>query len=125
MPAIKATANTSGSLLFSLASGGPFKAAIDGLKVDNQSINDEKLQLYDCFTTDGSKANSDGSTQNAEDFQAIVASGKLRHQMTVPAGTFQSLGQEDLKEIDLMGDVYLVGSVTTSDCVVVAQYHLK
>lgn len=125
MPSIKATANTSGAVLWTPVSGGPLKGILQGLKIDNPTIYDEKLELLDCFSTDASKAVAAGAAQGAEDFVSQVASGKIRLQMTVPAGDFVSLGKEDLKEITFLGAAYVRGSTTTSDCVVVAQYSLR
>lgn len=123
MPAIRATANTSGAALWTPTSGSHWKAKLDGLKIDNQSPNAEKIELLDCFTTDPSKTNAAGATQNAEDFNTIVASGKIRLQVTVPPAEFVSLGEEDLKGHDFFGTVYVRGDTVSSDCVVVAQYH--
>lgn len=125
MPSIKATLDTSGAVLFTITSGAGLKGILKGLKIDNQSAYDEKIELLDCFTTDASKGVAAGAVQAAEDFLNIVASGKVRFQMTVPSLEFQSLGKEDLKEVSFFGKAYLRGSTTTSDCVVVAQYSLK
>lgn len=125
MPAIKATLDTSGAVLFTITSGAGLKGKLDGLKIDNQSAYDEKIELLDCFTTDASKGVAAGAAQGAEDFLGIVASGKVRLQMTVPSLEFQSLGPDDLKGIGFLGKAYVRGNTTTSDCVVVCQYSLK
>lgn len=122
-PAIKVTANTSGVALWN--ENEHKKGELQGLKVDNQSANPLKLDLLDCFTTDASKANSTGAVQAAEDFQTAVASGKIKFQMTVPAGDFVSLGKEDLREVSFLGKAYARGDATTSDAVVIATYKLK
>jgi len=123
MPAIRATANASGAVLWTPTSGSHWTAKLDGLKVDNQSPNVEKIELLDCFTTDPSKTNAAGATQVAEDFNTQIFSGKIRLQMTVPPAEFVSLGKEDLRGYDFLGTVYVRGDSTTSDCVIVAQYH--
>ena len=125
MPAITVTANTSGAQAWALTSGSAFKGHLEGLKIDNRSVNAEKIEGLDCFTTDASKTNAAGAAQAAEDFQSIVGSGKVRFQVTVPANEFVSLGKEDLKEINFLGTAYIRGSVTTSDCVVTVQYSIK
>ena len=124
MPAIKKTADTSGALLWEVVSGGPLRGILTGLKVDNPSAYDEKIELLDCFSTDAVKTTAAGAAQAAEDFASQVASGKIKLQMTVPSGNFESLGKEDLEEITFLGKAYIRGSTTTSDCVVVAQYKL-
>ena len=125
MPSIKQQANTSGLALWTPTSGAALKGYLKGLKIDNPSIYDEKIELLDCFTTDPSKSNAAGATQAAEDFYAIVASGKVRFQMTVPAGESVSLGKEDLEEVTFLGKAYVRGSVTTSDAVIIASYQLR
>lgn len=125
MPVAKQDAYTSGRLLFELVSGGPKRAILEGLKIDNQSIYDQKIELYDCFTTDGSRTAAAGATQAGEDFATNVLSGKVRLQITVPIGEFVSLPKEDLRGIEFLGKAYAVASTTISDCVVIAQYRLK
>lgn len=126
MPSIKSVsgAHTSGVLLFN---AHEHKVAdLVGLRIDNSSINNEKIELLDGFTTDAGKLNATGATQAAEDLgTTTVASGLIRLQMTVPAGEFQSLGKEDLREVVFLGAGYVRGSVNTSDCVVVASYKLR
>jgi hypothetical protein len=123
MPSIKQTANTSGALLWNEQSRK--KGYLEGLKIDNRSPSDEKIELLDCFTTDASITNATGATQAAEDFSTYVGSGKVRFQTTVPAGGAISLGKEDLKEVNFLGAAYVRGDLTTSDCVVICQYALR
>ena len=124
MPAVKQTANTSGLLLWNIHEHK--KGFLDGLTIDNQHTAEEKVNLYDCFTTDASKTGATGATQAAENLGTThPLSGKIRLQLTAPAGESVKLGQEDCKGIDFLGAAYVVGSVETSDCVVVAQYHLE
>lgn len=124
MPAIKVTANTSGAALWN---AHEHKIGIlEGLKIDNPTIYDEKIDLLDAFTTDASKLNSTGATVAAEDLgSTVLASGRVRLQMTVPLGESLSLGKEDLQEVTFLGKAYARGSTTTSDCVVIAQYKLR
>ena len=123
MPSIKTTANTSGLALWN--ENAHRKAELIGIKIDNQSAYNEKIELLDCFTTDASKTNAAGATQAAEDFSTYVASGKIRLQIPVPSGEFLGLGKEDLEEVTFLGKAYVRGDTTTSDCVVTATYRLK
>jgi hypothetical protein len=123
MPTVKATANTSGALLFNAHEHKV--AELVGLRVDNRASQDEKIDLLDCFTTDASKTNATGATQAAEDFETYVASGKIRFQLTVPTLEAISLGPSELEEVTFLGKSYVRGSYTTSDCVVVASYKLR
>jgi hypothetical protein len=123
MPTVKQICNTSGLALWSAHEHKV--AELVGLRVDNRSAQDEKIELLDCFTTDSSKTNSTGATQAAEDFETYVASGKIRFQLTVPTLEAVSLGPSELKEVTFLGKSYVRGSYTTSDCVVVASYKLR
>lgn len=123
MPAVKQTMNTSGLALWNEQTHK--KAELEGLKIDNRGVAEQKVDLLDCFTTDASKTNAAGATQAAEDFSTIVGSGRVRFQATVPPGEFVSFGKEDLKEVTFLGKAYVRGSATTSDAVCIAQYSLK
>ena len=124
MPSIKSVsgAHTSGVLLWNQETHKV--ADLIGLRVDNKSVNDEKIELIDAFDTVASKTNAAGATQAVESMNS-VASGRVRLQMTVPAGTFQSLGKEDLEEVTFLGTAYVRGSANTSDCVVICSYRLR
>ena len=116
--------HTSGSALWNIHEHK--KGELLGLKIDNQSIYNLKLELMDCFDSDAGKLGSTGATQAAEDLgDTAAASGKRRLQVTVPAGDFLSLGEEDLRGIEFLGAPKVIGSTVTSDCVVVAQYRMK
>lgn len=124
MPSIEQTAYTSGKALWNMHEHK--KGILDGLKIDNKSIYDEKISLYDGFTTDSSKTNAAGAAQASEDLgTSHVLSGKVRLQVTVPSGEFISFGKEDLQEITFLGKAWVMGDTTSSDCIVVAQYHLS
>lgn len=102
------------------------KAELEGLTIDNQHIAEETIKLYDCFTATSGKAGATGTAMSQEDLGTTnVLSGKVRLQMTVPAAETVKLGQEDCKGIEFLGKVSVIASVETSDCVVIAQYHLK
>ena len=102
------------------------KAELLGLTVDNQSIAEQTVKLYDGFDTDASKTGAAGATQAAEYLKLSgVTSGLIRLQLTVPAGETQKLGDEDCKGIEFLGRGTAVASTLTSDCVIIAQYRLK
>lgn len=125
MPAIQVQAYTSGHSGKLWSAHEHKKGELLGLTIDNQHTAEEKIQLYDCFTTDASNTGSTGATQAAENLGTTdVLSGKIRLQMTVPAGETQKLGREDCKGIDFLGKATAIASVETSDCVVIAQYKL-
>jgi hypothetical protein len=102
------------------------KGVLGGLTIDNKHTVQETVKLYDCFTTDASKTGSTGATQAAENFGTTnVLSGKVRLQVTVPAGEAQNLGENELKDIEFLGKATAIASVESSQCVIVAQYRLK
>ena len=120
-PSIQTDAYTSGRALWNEAKHK--RGELVGLKVDNRSAYVEELDLYDGFTTTASKTMAAGATQASEDLGATdVLSGKIRARITVPAGEFHSLGQEDLKEVAFLGKAWVVASTTTADCIIIAQY---
>ena len=124
MPAKDITANTSGAALWNeeLHKG----AELLGVTIDNKHTEPETLQLMDCFATDASKLGSTGADQAAEYLGVSgCASGRLRLQMTVPAGETQKLGEEDCKGIEFIGSAYGIGSVTNTNCVIICQYRFK
>jgi len=102
------------------------KAELLGLTVDNQSLADQKVQLFDGFDTDASKTGAAGATQAAEYLKLSgVTSGLIRLQFTVPTGESVKLGEEDCKGIEFLGRGTAVATSLTSDCVIIAQYRLK
>jgi hypothetical protein len=101
------------------------KAELLGLTIDNQHTAEEKIKLYDCFTTDASTTAA-GVTQASEDLGTThVLSGKIRLQLTVPTGESVKLGEQDCKGIEFLGKVTAIASAETSDCIIIAQYKLK
>lgn len=101
------------------------KAELLGLTVDNQHTTEEKIKLYDCFTTDASTTQA-GVTQAAEDLGTTnVLSGKIRLQLTVPTGETHKLGKEECAGIEFLGKVTAIASAETSDCIIIAQYALR
>ena len=100
------------------------KAELLGLTVDNQSLANQTVKLYDGFDVDASLT-SGGSVQAAEYLKLSgVGSGLIRLQLTAPAGETQKLGKEDLAGIEFLGRATAVASTLTSDCVIIAQYAL-
>ena len=126
MPAKQVQAYTSGHTGLLWNAHEHKKGILLGLTIDNQHSAEEKIKLYDCFTTDASKTGSTGATQAAENLGTThVLSGKIALQMTVPAGDTQKLGKEDCAGIEFLGKVTVIASAETSDCVVIAQYKLE
>jgi hypothetical protein len=124
MPAIKQDAYTSGRLLWTEAKHK--KATLTGLTVDNQGVSPETISLYDCFTAISGVWASGGAAQAQEDLGTTdVLSGKIRKQLTVPAGETAHLGDTDLKDLQFLGSVYVVASVTDTGCIITAQYQLR
>lgn len=120
----KQTANTSGLTLWNFHE---HKVGIlEGLQINNQSANVEKIQLYDQFVTDASKTMAADAAQAAESYgSGHPLSGICRVEVSVPAGEFLGLGKEDLPDVKFLGACAVVGSTQSSDCVVIAQYDLR
>jgi len=97
------------------------KGILDGLKIDNQSVYTEKINLKDAFSTDAGYT-SGGSAYSA---QALVSGSAInKFQITVAAGDVISLGEEDLKGLEFLGRATVVADTTTSNCIITGQYHL-
>jgi len=127
MPAIQKTA-VSGVLLWNEQAHK--KGELLGLTVDNQSDANITAKLYDCFTAISGVFASGGAAQAHEIFGgtsgiANCLSGKIREQLTVPAGETVKLGESECKGIDFLGSSYLVCNTTETGCVVIAQYKLN
>lgn len=120
----KQTGNTSGLVLWN-----PHKhkvGVLDSLKIDNQHDANLLIQLVDQFTTDASKTMAADATQAAEALgTGHPLSGLVRFQTTIPAGEFDSFGKDDLGSMKFLGGCAVVSSEETSDCVVIAQYHME
>ena len=124
MAAVKVTASTVGSALWNQAKHK--KAELIGLTVDNQGTAPNTIKLYDCFIAVSGKWSSGGATQSQEDLGSTnVLSGKVRAQLTVPAGETHKLSEDETKETNFLGKVYAVAGVTDSNCVIIAQYGLR
>jgi len=99
------------------------RAELTGLTIDNQYTAEETIKLYDGFATDASKTGAAGATQAAEFLgTSNVQSGFTRLQLTVPAGESVKLSEQDCKGIEFLGRASAIAGVTTSDCVIIAQY---
>jgi hypothetical protein len=126
MPTKQVTAYISGfaGLLFNERSH--HKVELLGVTVDNQHTAPETIKLYDCFSTTSGYFMSGGATRTMENLGSTnVLSGKVRLQMTVPAGETQKLGREDLAGTEFVGRGAAIASAETSDCVIVVQYGFK
>lgn len=93
-----------------------------GLKVDNKSAQDVTVKLEDSFSTVACKTTA-GADHAAETLTTTSRIGKLP--VTVKAGQSISLGEDDLKDIKFIGDMYHVEDVIESDCVIVVQFHTE
>lgn len=93
-----------------------------GLKVDNESAQDVTVKLEDSFSTVACKTTA-GADHAAETLTTTSRIG--RFQTTVKAGQSVSLGEEDLKDVKFIGDMYHVEDVTDTDCVIVVQFHTE
>lgn len=123
-PAIKHDAYTSGRLLWNESKHK--KTELIGLTVDNQGSVPNTIKMYDCFTAVSGKYASGGATYSQEDLGATnVLSGKIRKQLTVPAGETVHLSESDVKETTFLGKVYAVATTTDTDCIITCQYQLK
>jgi hypothetical protein len=126
MPAAKVTAVASGfgGLLWNERPHR--KAELLGITVDNEYTVPETIQLYDGFATTSGIFMSGGAAQASEDLGVTnVLSGKVRLQMTVPAGETQKLGKEDLAGTEFIGKATVIGSADSANCIVIVQYGFK
>lgn len=99
------------------------KIVLTGLKVDNvKSAQDVQVYIEDSFTSDACKTTA-GVTYAA---QTVTGSSRLRRlQVTVKGGEEVSLGEEDLKDVEFIGDMYHLEDVTESNCAIIAQFHTE
>lgn len=126
MPTVQVQAYTSGYAGLLWNANKHKKGELLGLTIDNKHSVPETIQLFDGFTTDASKIGSTGATQAAEDLGTTnVLSGKIRLQITVPAGETQKLGKEDLVETTFLGKATAIASAESSDVIIIAQYKLS
>ena len=118
----KQTANTSGLTLWNFHE---HKVGIlEGLQINNQSANVQKIRLMDQFVTDASKTMAADAATAAEALgSGHPLSGLCRFEASVPAGEFLNFNEHDLKGIRFLGACAVIGSNQSSDCVVIAQYH--
>jgi hypothetical protein len=126
MPAVQVTAISSGfgGLLWNERPHR--KAELLGVTVDNGHTLAETIQVYDGFATTSGIFMSGGAAQASEDLGvAHVLSGKMRLQMTVPAGETQKLGKEDLAGTEFIGKATVIGSADSANCIVIVQYGFK
>ena len=120
MPTARQTSNTSGLTLWNEHIHR--KAELLGLKIENLYTAQVNVKLYDNFLTASGKLVSGGASESREDFATHTASGKIRFEVTAPAGESLSYGEEDLKGVEFLGDARVVGGVTTANCIVITQY---
>lgn len=123
MPTARQTSNTSGLALWS--ENIHKRAQLVGVQIENLYTGQVNVKLYDNFLTTSGRLVSGGAAENREDFDTHTASGKIRFEKPVPMGASLSYGEEQLKGVEFLGDARVVGDVTTSDLVVIAQYRHK
>ena len=101
------------------------KGRLVGLKIDNQGISPETINLKDAFTTDDGYT-SGGSAYTAESL--VSGSAVNKFQVTAPAGDSISLGEEDLKGLEFLGRAEAMSVAASgyiaSGCIITAQYEL-
>lgn len=102
------------------------RAELLGLTIDNQSVDDQTVRLFDGFATDASRTRAAGAVQAAEYLgTSNVLSGLVRLQLTVPTGESVKLGEQDCKGVEFLGRVNAMASTIQSDCVIIVQYKHK
>lgn len=118
------TGNTSGLTLWNFHE---HKVGIlDGLKIDNRYDKNMLVRVMDQFCTDQSKTMAAGATQAVEAYgSGHPLSGVARFEATIPAGEFQSFSGDEFAGVQFLGGASVVCSYETSECVVIAQYHLE
>lgn len=116
----RVTATTIAAVLASETPNSVIK--LTGLKVDNPSAQDVMVKLEDSFPTVACKTTA-GATHAAEDLTGASRIGRL--QVTVKGGQAISLGEEDLRDIKFIGDLYHLEDVIESSCVIVAQFKVE
>jgi len=99
------------------------KIKLDGLQIDNvKSAQDVRVRIEDSFSTLASKTTA-GADQAVED---LTGTSRIRRvQVTVKAGEQVQLGEEELKDVYFLGDMYHVEDVTEANCTIIAQYHTQ
>jgi len=126
MPSAQVTAKTSGFAALLWNKRTHHKAELLGITIDNKYTSPETIKLYDCFTTDAATFMSGGASQASENLGTThVLSGKIRLQLTVPAGETQKLGREDCAGIEFLGKAAAIASAETSDVIIICQYEFK
>jgi hypothetical protein len=99
---------------------------MDGLKIDNRYAGTVLIKLMDQFTTEASKTMAADAVQAAEVLgTGHPLSGVVRFEATMPAGAFQNFDKADMEQLKFLGGCAVEADVQTSDCVVIAQYHLE
>lgn len=118
------TGNTSGLTLFNAHKHKV--GVLDGLKIDNRYDKNVLVKIYDQFTTDASKTMAADAATAAEVLgTGHPLSGKVRFEGTIPAGEFDSFDKGDLEGMKFLGGCAVVTNYETSECVVIAQYHME
>lgn len=120
MSTVIVNANTAAMRLW--AANEHKKGDLLGLKLDNQHNTEVNLKFRDSFTTDAGYT-SGGAAYAAESLISGSAVGRM--EVTVPPGECISLGKDDLEGIEFLGRAKVIADVTTSNCIITAQYRLR
>jgi len=106
----KITANTTAQTITSAEKHN--KCRITAINVDNQYSSSVKLTLQDIFTPDASHGVSSPSEKTI-----------TRWVRTIGDNTAYSADQNELADLVCLGTVKMVASATSTDCVIVVNYH--
>lgn len=89
------------------------RGVITGLNIDNQYSTALTLILQDVFTTDASNGASATTVTDA------------RLQITVAAGQSVSVDRNSLENIKILGICKMLGSATSTLCVIIVNYNFE
>jgi len=106
----KVTANTSAQTIATAEKHK--KCRITAINVDNQYSSAIKLTLQDIFTPDASHGVSSPTEKTI-----------TRWVRTIGNGTAYSADKNELADLVCLGTVKIVASATSTDCIVVVNYH--
>jgi len=106
----KVTANTTAQTITSAEKHN--KCKITAINVDNQYSSAIKLTLQDIFTPDASHGVSSPTEKTI-----------TRWVRTIGNGAAYSADQNELADLVCLGTVKMVASATSTDCIIVVNYH--
>lgn len=112
MATANVTADTTAQALFTTPKVK--KGKLSSLKIDNQSGAPRTVRLQDIFTPDPSNGTP-----------SPVLTTEERLQVTVAAGATYSLSEEDLKDVEMLGDAKAIADGIAAACVIIVGYHFE